>query len=125
MNSEAKACRRCSECEGASHHWMEADVYDEGDPEYECKHCDTIGRECDGCCGDGIVEDDGSGAGECPCPMCQGEGVVVCVSDKERLDWLDETYGSSLSGLLAFDGAGSLRQAIDAARDRSVKGDRR
>ena len=35
----AKACRRCSECEGADHHWI-PEVDDEtGEPVMACKHC--------------------------------------------------------------------------------------
>lgn len=36
----AAECRRCSECEGEDHHWIEnTDFSDEGDPEFQCKHC--------------------------------------------------------------------------------------
>jgi len=36
-------CRRCSECEGQEHHWIENDDFeDEGDPEFSCKHCDAL-----------------------------------------------------------------------------------
>ena len=36
------ACRRCSECVGQEHHWMENDDFeDESDPEFACKHCDA------------------------------------------------------------------------------------
>jgi hypothetical protein len=51
------ACRRCSECEGEEHHWLEAsfdDFDDEIDddviddlPEYECKHCPARCRAID------------------------------------------------------------------------------
>lgn len=34
------ACKRCSECEGEKHHWMD-DCNDEGDPVWACKHCDV------------------------------------------------------------------------------------
>lgn len=32
-------CRRCSECIGQDHHWLEATVFEPDDPEFECKHC--------------------------------------------------------------------------------------
>jgi len=36
----APPCRRCSECVGCDHHWLDnGDFEDEGDPEYQCKHC--------------------------------------------------------------------------------------
>jgi hypothetical protein len=39
-------CRRCTECEGQEHHWMENDeVYSENDPWFMCKHCEAV---CDG-----------------------------------------------------------------------------
>lgn len=38
-----KQCRRCSECPGQEHHWIENDDFeDEGDPEFACKHCDAM-----------------------------------------------------------------------------------
>lgn len=44
-----KACPRCSECIGQKHHWLEAAVYEPGDPAYECKHCDAAcGMRSDG-----------------------------------------------------------------------------
>lgn len=37
---EHHPCRRCSECQGCEHHWLENGEFEEaGDPEYECKHC--------------------------------------------------------------------------------------
>lgn len=69
-------CRRCSECVGMTHHWIEGDDFtgdnETGGPEYVCKHCECPGRECDHCGGDGCldVEDDDL------CPLCSGEGVV-------------------------------------------------
>lgn len=37
----ATHCRRCSECEGQDHHWMEACDDDSGEPIWVCKHCDA------------------------------------------------------------------------------------
>ena len=60
-------CRRCSECEGMSHHWI-ADPRDptEGDwkpGDYACKHCEVRGDGCENC------DDDG-------CPACNYECVI-------------------------------------------------
>lgn len=50
-------CRRCMECQGAQHHWIEnGDFLDAGDPEYECKHCPAKCRAIDG--DDGFMEPD-------------------------------------------------------------------
>lgn len=66
-------CRRCSECDG-HHHFSDAIITDDGD--YQCKHCDAIGYECEACDGSG-----GSGGfdGEPhePCENCKGRGVVL------------------------------------------------
>lgn len=36
-------CPRCSECVGQAHHWIENSEFDdEGDPEFECKHCEAV-----------------------------------------------------------------------------------
>lgn len=33
-------CRRCHECRGEAHHWIENDAFvDERYPEFVCKHC--------------------------------------------------------------------------------------
>lgn len=42
------ACRRCSECIGQQHHWMEnGRLVDETDPYFICKHCDAACDEAD------------------------------------------------------------------------------
>jgi len=66
MTTTQQTCRRCSECEGAEHHWIDnTDFEDEGDPTHRCKHCPALGDECEECEGlSGI------------CPKCNGEGVV-------------------------------------------------
>jgi hypothetical protein len=76
-------CRRCSECPGADHHWIES-VYgdepiNESSPSHICKHCDATGDECDACDGEGgevvdIGERDNGGVALCP--PCKGHGVV-------------------------------------------------
>lgn len=49
QKSISGACPRCSECVGQKHHWLEAAVYEPGDPAYECKHCDAAcGMRSDG-----------------------------------------------------------------------------
>lgn len=36
-------CRRCSDCVGQDHHWIDNGYFFEGgDPEYQCKHCDAF-----------------------------------------------------------------------------------
>lgn len=38
--SDTTICRRCTQCEGEDHHWME-DCDDDGEPIWVCKHCDA------------------------------------------------------------------------------------
>ena len=71
MSVDVPACRRCSVCDGATHHWM-VDT-DEQDPprwDYACKHCPVIGNSCTTCDGDDEADPD--------CVACHGEGAVVC-----------------------------------------------
>jgi len=75
-------CRRCTECEGRSHHWLEDpeafdDQWRELPGEYACKHCDQRGEECPECGGDGgqWLDDDGADVA-LNCPCCKGEGVI-------------------------------------------------
>ena len=50
--TEQTTCRRCSECVGQDHHWMENQRFNQdGDPEYVCKHCEAA------CAG--VDDDDG------------------------------------------------------------------
>lgn len=70
-------CRRCSECEGMSHHWLPNPDYcnDEAPEELQyagwiCKHCNAVGDDCGSCYGIGITED------EEDCHDCEGEGVI-------------------------------------------------
>jgi hypothetical protein len=82
-------CRRCSECEGRLHHWIE-DPLDPADEDFEpgdycCKHCEVRGEECPNCV-DGIALCDcefASQVCECPqCEWCKGEAVVP-MSDQD------------------------------------------
>jgi hypothetical protein len=44
----AAACRRCSECVGQEHHWLDNfRCVDETDPYFICKHCDAACDEVD------------------------------------------------------------------------------
>ena len=48
------ACRRCTECDGEAHHWMEEFTDAQGkpiDPCFGCKHCEyrCAAVECSGC----------------------------------------------------------------------------
>lgn len=73
-------CRRCSECENYSHHWI-PEPPTEGGADFGCKHCNAVGDECQECYGDGIDPNDHllpqiSGDPN-RCPNCDGEGVVL------------------------------------------------
>jgi hypothetical protein len=84
-------CRRCSECEGMSHHWI-ADPIDPDHPEYvpgdhACKHCDQRGDGCDLCAGDGRLLDDELSFDDAPiCPNCNGEGVLPVSGDTGEVE---------------------------------------
>lgn len=77
-----KPCRRCAECKGMSHHWLDnPDFGNDEDPdaespdaEYACKHCDATGDECSGCGSFGEVTDRTDRWITCKC--CDGEGVI-------------------------------------------------
>lgn len=83
-------CRRCSECQGYSHHWLSNPNFGSDDNrayEFECKHCEAAGEECPVCDGRGSV----SGRSLCPveefpdtCQLCNGEGVVVVKLDDRK-----------------------------------------
>jgi hypothetical protein len=92
-------CRRCSECVGMLHHWIENPDFgnseDEAeyrtDVEFLCKHCDAMGMECAACEGTGdddwFMDDDdiddldhSDGLDECS--ACDGFGVIVFVEIK-------------------------------------------
>ena len=58
-------CRRCSECVGQAHHWMDNDAFqDEGDPQYACKHCPAVAFWCEECVGEGCKDCNDTGIGE-------------------------------------------------------------
>jgi hypothetical protein len=53
-------CRRCSECDGYSHHWLPNGSFgdereENNEAAFECKHCNALGDECPDCLGDGCV----------------------------------------------------------------------
>ena len=68
MNKPQTDCRRCADCCGRDHHWIE-DVTDEHD--YVCKHCPATAKMCHHCDGNGDEPDT-----EDPCEDCVGEGVI-------------------------------------------------
>lgn len=74
-------CRRCSECEHSSHHWIYNGGGELDQPDYHCKHCNAIGDTCRGCYGDGwepeFVIDPIHGMAPEPCQECLGEGVIL------------------------------------------------
>lgn len=81
MATETK-CRRCSECQGCSHHWLpnsdfcNADAPEElSQYEYVCKHCDAVGDAC-GCCGGSGEEYFNDDDTDIICGACDGEGVI-------------------------------------------------
>ena len=69
-------CRRCSECAGQLHHWLDNDeCYGPRDATHACKHCDALGDECETCGGEGgRTREDGESLGLCP--HCKGYGVI-------------------------------------------------
>jgi hypothetical protein len=73
-------CRRCTVCDGMTHHWIEH--IEESDPptySHACKHCLAVGMICDEC-DEGLDED-----GEI-CPTCDGEAVCY-VRDVPQCLW--------------------------------------
>lgn len=75
-------CRRCGDCRGMTHHWMENPDFgnDPSDAEHPvnvthlCKHCDATGSECERCEGQGMVT---RGDEREACPDCGSEGVIA------------------------------------------------
>jgi len=59
---EEDVCRRCSECQGRSHHWGWHACEQWPCGFYWCQHCPATGIECIECGGQG-------------CEQCNGEGV--------------------------------------------------
>ncbi len=51
----SEACRRCSECRGENHHWLEESrpppPNGDGFNGYVCKHCEATAEMCDDCTG--------------------------------------------------------------------------
>ena len=60
MRKRISACRRCSECIGQAHHWLE-DGYG-----VACKHCDAIAELCLSCT---------VGDNDPDCSECQGQPI--------------------------------------------------
>lgn len=82
---ERPKCRRCSECGGSEHHWIE-DLEEppqgfEDDPEWEsrwthvCKHCDAVALMCFRCV-DGVIEV-APGVPKKVCTNCTGYGCIL------------------------------------------------
>lgn len=74
-------CRRCSECRGENHHWIEEVA--EPFVGYVCKHCDARAEMCDACSGavePGHVCDFGED-GPYVCPGCHAVGGERCAPD--------------------------------------------
>jgi hypothetical protein len=93
------ACRRCTECPGQAHHWMEGfDEDDEGelldpmDPRWQCKHCEfSMPYIVDGFEGD----DDGEGDPQGQYDRMKAAGLILPVTGApegdEWLPWAHET----------------------------------
>lgn len=74
-------CRRCTECEGLEHHWIENTWDDEGpedQPQFTCKHCDVYGEECPECGQDFMDEV----VAENECEVCKGYGIIPASSSQ-------------------------------------------
>jgi hypothetical protein len=75
------SCRRCTECEGADHHWLQGEVdFDETtgaplfDAEYGCKHCEAVGAPCEACGADPEFDE---APPDPDCAECNATGIVV------------------------------------------------
>jgi hypothetical protein len=81
-------CRRCSECVGQEHHWIENDRFcDPGDPEYVCKHCESACVAVDDA--DGLPIPSGIVCAQPPvCGECD-EYAHACYCDDEPDAWPD------------------------------------
>lgn len=90
MSVTSSECRRCSDCVGSDHHWMQNDDFgcaaiDEPDRpdatgnEYVCKHCPVVGDDCTKCGGNGEMDghDKEGRPIVLPCEKCNGHGVFV------------------------------------------------
>lgn len=86
---EAIKCRRCSECVGCEHHWMEH-FDDKRTPGvmFGCKHCAAAGYECKNCEGTGGIFIAGPEPLDEACAACNGSGIV-CIGSMP--DGYDET----------------------------------
>ena len=90
-------CRRCSECEGMTHHWL-PDCDDAVPPTYTavCKHCEAVGDECPVCADneddleeDDLEEDEEELEAAELCRCCHGAGIVY-LRDIPLCAWCDE-----------------------------------
>lgn len=79
VRAALKPCRRCADCQGRMHHWIENSDFgndeqgaEHPDSSHVCKHCDAHGNACEHCNETGIDESTQSGF----CPWCDGEAVA-------------------------------------------------
>lgn len=71
-NREA-SCRRCGECAGQDHHWIEH-WSPETESSFACKHCSAVADGCLDCCNGHELGPSGS-VTDRPCRACGGLGV--------------------------------------------------
>jgi hypothetical protein len=77
MIAKVHKCRRCSDCVGYFHHWLDNPEFGINEESkhpgntHVCKHCPMQGNECSVCFGDGLDDD-----GLSECLECNGEGVI-------------------------------------------------
>lgn len=92
--SSVRACRRCSECRNADHHFSDAIMNDAG--EWVCKHCEVIAEECGSCNGEGQCD-------AVPCSACKGSGLSVTnrydVEETKPCAWAFSDDSEPLVGL--------------------------
>lgn len=79
-------CRRCGDCIGADHHWMDELTFDPrlsptADPvgDRVCKHCPVVGMTCEECDGFGMIDGENEAGQdiEADCPKCEGVGILI------------------------------------------------
>ena len=87
MTDQPQACRRCSECIGEDHHWLEGEYTDTGAHGYECKHCEAATGICpEPVLVGGFLEGGGEIRQLVPCngPICRDGLCSICWTAKDK-----------------------------------------